>query len=440
MRDGEAYAAAGPVLELGSYCGKSAIYLAAGVRAARARGLRQQVVTVDHHRGSEEHQPGWEYHDPGLVDPVTGRLDTLPRLRATLAAAGVEDDVVAIVGRSADVARLWRTPLGMLFIDGGHTDAAAQCGLRGLGALGRASAARWPSTTSFPTPPTAARRRSGSTGGPWPPARSPRSATTARCASWNAPPAPTRDHQRQGVTVTGAQPQASGSAGGPRSSEAGMSRKMPAPPLNPVSASAASTTAAAVQLTALGGEVRLVGELPAGPVGAVVVPQPAGRGEQLAACSRWPQASSASTSSQVSATVTHGWSLTQRTPRPGTTNVSQPRGEPLGAGAAAQRAAEHRVVPVHREPALVRERLRVTGEHVAELDRGELPVRLRLAGQLGERDRAAQPLQDAGAAGQQRELAGLAGRVALPGDLAARHLQAEHPVDRVAHRRPHRAW
>ena len=122
----EAYAPAGPVLEVGSYCGKSAIYLAAGVRAARANGTRQLVVTVDHHRGSEEHQPGWEYHDPGLVDPATGRVDTLPRLRATLAAAGLEDDVVAVVGRSADVARLWRTPLGMLFIDGGHTDAAAQ--------------------------------------------------------------------------------------------------------------------------------------------------------------------------------------------------------------------------------------------------------------------------------------------------------------------------
>jgi MMP 1-O-methyltransferase len=122
----EYYAPVGPVLEVGSYCGKSAIYLAAGVRGARARGVRQQVVTVDHHRGSEEHQPGWEYHDPTLLDPATGRIDTLPRLRATLAAAGVEDDVVAIVGRSADVARLWRMPLGMLFIDGGHTDAAAQ--------------------------------------------------------------------------------------------------------------------------------------------------------------------------------------------------------------------------------------------------------------------------------------------------------------------------
>src|SRR5450756_241231 len=122
----ERYAAVGPVLEIGSYCGKSAVYLAAGVRAARAHGIRQQVVTVDHHRGSEEHQPGWEYHDPGLVDTATGRIDTLPRLRATLAAAGVEDDVVVVVGRSADVARLWRAPLGMRFIDGGHTEAAAR--------------------------------------------------------------------------------------------------------------------------------------------------------------------------------------------------------------------------------------------------------------------------------------------------------------------------
>jgi MMP 1-O-methyltransferase len=122
------YAAAGPVLEVGSYCGKSAIYLAAGVRAS---GIRQPVITVDHHRGSEEHQPGWEYHDPELVDPAAGRVDTLPRLRATLVAAGLEDDVVAVVGRSAAVAGFWRTPLGLLFIDGGHSEPAAQADYAG---------------------------------------------------------------------------------------------------------------------------------------------------------------------------------------------------------------------------------------------------------------------------------------------------------------------
>jgi MMP 1-O-methyltransferase len=111
----------GPVLEIGTYCGKSTIYLAA---AARPAG--QVVITVDHHHGSEENQPGWEYHDPALVDPHTGRLDTLPAFRATLSAAGLEEDVIAVVGRSAQVAALWRAPLGMLFIDGGHTEEAAQ--------------------------------------------------------------------------------------------------------------------------------------------------------------------------------------------------------------------------------------------------------------------------------------------------------------------------
>jgi predicted O-methyltransferase YrrM len=115
-----AYAARGPIAEIGTYCGKSTIYLAA---AARQAG--QLVVTVDHHRGSEENQPGWEYHDPELVDPAVGKLDTLPHFRAALAASGLEEHVIAIVGRSAAVAALWRAELGLLFIDGGHTDAAA---------------------------------------------------------------------------------------------------------------------------------------------------------------------------------------------------------------------------------------------------------------------------------------------------------------------------
>jgi len=113
------YGGLGPIAEVGTYCGKSTIYLAA---AAREAG--QLVVTVDHHRGSEEIQPGWEHHDPELVDSATGRMDSLPFFRATLAAAGLEEHVVAVVGASADVSRLWRLPLGMLFIDGGHSEAS----------------------------------------------------------------------------------------------------------------------------------------------------------------------------------------------------------------------------------------------------------------------------------------------------------------------------
>ena len=78
------------------------------------------LFAVDHHRGSEENQPGWEWHDPTDVDPRTGRMDTLPMFRATVFDAGLEDVVVGVVGQSPTVARHWRTPLGLLFIDGGH--------------------------------------------------------------------------------------------------------------------------------------------------------------------------------------------------------------------------------------------------------------------------------------------------------------------------------
>ena len=111
----------GALLEVGSYLGKSTLYLAA---AARARG--GQVVTVDHHRGSEEHQPGWEYHDPALVDPEVGRIDTLPGFRRTIAGAGAEDVVVAVVARSETLAALWGRPLALLFLDGSHTDESAR--------------------------------------------------------------------------------------------------------------------------------------------------------------------------------------------------------------------------------------------------------------------------------------------------------------------------
>lgn len=115
-----------PLVEVGTYCGRSTILLA---DAAREAGT--VVVTVDHHRGSEEQQPGWEYHDPTLVDPVVGRMDTLPQFRRTLALAGLEDHVVAVVGRSPQVAALWRQPLGLVFIDGGHTDEHANADYEG---------------------------------------------------------------------------------------------------------------------------------------------------------------------------------------------------------------------------------------------------------------------------------------------------------------------
>ena len=115
------YLGDGVGVEIGTYCGKSTVLL--GAAAQQTGGV---VYSIDHHHGSEEHQPGWEYHDTSMVDAVTGRFDTLPTLRHTLDAAELDDNVVAVVGKSALVARSWRTPLQFLFIDGGHTDEAAQ--------------------------------------------------------------------------------------------------------------------------------------------------------------------------------------------------------------------------------------------------------------------------------------------------------------------------
>lgn len=111
----------GPLLEIGSYCGKSTLYMAAGARDASGDSV---VFSIDHHRGSEEHQPGEEYHDPRLVD-ADGRVDTLAAFRKTIEQAGLSDLVVGIVAPSDVVARHWSTPLGLVFIDGGHSSEAA---------------------------------------------------------------------------------------------------------------------------------------------------------------------------------------------------------------------------------------------------------------------------------------------------------------------------
>ena len=107
--------APGPIVEVGSYCGKSTIYMgAAAVETGRV------VFTIDHHRGSEEMQKGWEHHDEEVVDQATGRIDSLPELRRNLEEAGLDGSVVPIIGDSRVVASHWTTPVSMVFIDGGH--------------------------------------------------------------------------------------------------------------------------------------------------------------------------------------------------------------------------------------------------------------------------------------------------------------------------------
>lgn len=105
----------GPFLEVGSYCGKSAVYL-----GSAARDRQRVLFAVDHHRGSEENQVGWEHHEADLVDSEIGVMDTLPIFRRTMFDAGLEGSVIALVGDSVTIANHWNTALALLFIDGGH--------------------------------------------------------------------------------------------------------------------------------------------------------------------------------------------------------------------------------------------------------------------------------------------------------------------------------
>lgn len=110
----------GPLLEVGSYCGKSSVYLGAACKKSNSI-----LFAVDHHRGSEEHQLGEEYHDPELYDARFAKMDSFPQFRHTLARANLEDVVVPIVAPSILAARFWSTPLALVFIDGGHSMEAA---------------------------------------------------------------------------------------------------------------------------------------------------------------------------------------------------------------------------------------------------------------------------------------------------------------------------
>lgn len=110
----------GPAVEIGAYCGRSALYIGTACKETGAL-----LFSVDHHRGSEENQPGWEYHDARLWDAEAGALDTLPVFRRTIRRSGLEGTVVAMVGPSAAIGAAWARPLGFLFIDGGHSYEAA---------------------------------------------------------------------------------------------------------------------------------------------------------------------------------------------------------------------------------------------------------------------------------------------------------------------------
>ena len=114
------YSSLGPCLEIGSYCGKSAIYLGAAVKENN-----QILYSIDHHKGSEEQQPEEEFFDLDLLDETGKGINTLPFFLETLDKAGLRDNVVPIVSTSLEASEVWSEPLAMVFIDGGHSDQAA---------------------------------------------------------------------------------------------------------------------------------------------------------------------------------------------------------------------------------------------------------------------------------------------------------------------------
>ena len=111
----------GPCLEIGSYCGKSTIYI-----GSACKETQQVLFSIDHHRGSEEQQPGEDYYDPDLFDAATQQIDTFKFFRQTLSQAGLENTVVPIVSYSHIAAKAWKTPLSFVFIDGSHTFESAR--------------------------------------------------------------------------------------------------------------------------------------------------------------------------------------------------------------------------------------------------------------------------------------------------------------------------
>ncbi len=128
VRAGRGKPAGGPAtfVEIGAWCGKSTVLLGA---AAEETGA--VLFSVDHHHGSEENQPGWEHHDSDVVDPRTGRIDTLPFWRQAVDGAGLSSIVVGMVGDSATIATRWKSPVDFCFIDGGHGEQPAWSDLRG---------------------------------------------------------------------------------------------------------------------------------------------------------------------------------------------------------------------------------------------------------------------------------------------------------------------
>ena len=111
----------GDAIEIGSYCGKSAVYIGSAVKENS-----QKLYSIDHHKGSEEQQPGEEFFDPDLIDVSGNGIDTLPHFLETIRSASLEDFVIPIISSSKEAYEYLKIDFNMVFIDGGHSEEAAQ--------------------------------------------------------------------------------------------------------------------------------------------------------------------------------------------------------------------------------------------------------------------------------------------------------------------------
>ena len=115
------YSLKGPCLEIGSYCGKSALYIGSATK------INNQILySIDHHKGSEEQQPGEEYFDPDLRNKNGDGIDTLPFFLDTIQKSDLEGFVIPIVSTSEEAYEDININFDMVFIDGGHSEEAAQ--------------------------------------------------------------------------------------------------------------------------------------------------------------------------------------------------------------------------------------------------------------------------------------------------------------------------
>ena len=106
----------GDALEIGSYCGKSAVYIGSAVKENK-----QKLYSIDHHKGSEEQQLGEEYFDPDLINKEGDGIDTLPFFLETIRDSSLEGFVIPIVSSSEEAHEDLKINFNMVFIDGGHS-------------------------------------------------------------------------------------------------------------------------------------------------------------------------------------------------------------------------------------------------------------------------------------------------------------------------------